>query len=71
MESALIDALLPVVRQVANGLAGGPAGDDALADVRTLEGIVGRHVADAEAEVLGWLAGRLHPVAVVQPSPAP
>ncbi len=61
MDSALIDALLPLVRRVADGLNGTPVGDSALTDVRSVEAIVSRHVAAAEAEVLDWLEGRLHP----------
>lgn len=61
MDSALIDALLPLVRRVADGLNGTPAGDAALTDVRSLEAIASRHVAAAEAEALEWLEGRLHP----------
>jgi len=61
MESAIIGALLPVLRRIADDLAGTAVADEALADVRALEAVVSKHVANAEAEVLSWLESRLHP----------
>lgn len=66
MESAIIDALLPLLRRVADDLASTPAADEALLDVRNAEAIVARHVAAAEADFLSLFEGRLHP-AVAQP----
>lgn len=68
MDSALIGALVPVLRQVADSLAGTPAGDDAETDLRSLEAVIARHVGAAEAEVMSWLAGRLHPQTVQPPA---
>jgi hypothetical protein len=60
----LIDILLPVVRKVADNLAGSPLADAALADVREIEAVAARHVTALESELTAWLTARLHPESV-------
>lgn len=57
---SLIDTFLPLVRTVAEKLAGSEFADQALSDVREVEGLAKQHMDNLDADLVRWWAEARH-----------